>query len=380
LWKKNEVMTNIIPQKNNFLRSTKQHILQNLNYIDCLIYIVTGSAEDRDAAIVTLRDIFYQYKDEEGGQLFDEIEKTNKGGTYRFFFHERKIESVDNMLNNLDATLDAFGEWYDCDVNFRYMTSLPISAVGRVLKSAPTAFWENHFSAFKPNGIPAEIDMQELRYSTNKRAPWVRASYIDEAKGRNPASNTSPTVASTSEQGQDNNDMESGIQDGSNQSSRPVSQPGTISGLSNLKRKMEEIYRDRAAFKIEQSKLEEEVSTVTCSLTKYTEDIVGIRHDMTQMSTSLRSEISEIKNMILNMSANKRGRKQSKHKDSEVASTSSAEHGGEEPMEVYDKLAHDMETSWNSMCESENDRDTSTRTRVTQGFNTRSQGKPDGAY
>jgi chromosome segregation ATPase len=87
----------------------------------------------------------------------------------------------------------------------------------------------------------------------------------------------------------------------------PVSQQGTISGISNLKRKMEEIDRERAYFKIEQSKLEEEVSTVTCSLTKLREDILDIRCDMTHMSTSLRSEIAEIQNLILNMSANKRG-------------------------------------------------------------------------
>jgi hypothetical protein len=49
-------------------------------------------------------------------------------------------------------------------------------------------------------------------------------------------------------------------------------------------------------------------------------------------------------------------------------------------MEKYDELAHNMETSWNSMCESENYRDTSTRTIVTQGLNTPSQGKLDGAY
>jgi molecular chaperone GrpE (heat shock protein) len=101
---------------------------------------------------------------------------------------------------------------------------------------------------------------------------------------------------------------------------------------------------------------------------------------MTQMSTSLRYEISEIKNLILNMSANKRDRKKRKNKDSEVASTSSSEQGGERPMEVYDELAHNMETSWNSTCESENDRDTSTRTRVTQGFNTLSQGKMTGVH
>jgi predicted nucleic acid-binding Zn-ribbon protein len=102
-----------------------------------------------------------------------------------------------------------------------------------------------------------------------------------------------------------------------------------ISGLRKLKRKMDEIDPEREAFKIEQSTLEEEVSTVTCSLTKLTEDILGIRRDVTQMSTSLRSEIAEIKNLILNISANKIGRKQRKNKDSEVASTSSAEQGGE---------------------------------------------------
>jgi hypothetical protein len=94
------------------------------------------------------------------------------------------------MLNNLDATLDAFGAWDDCDVNFRYLTSLLISVVGRVVKSTPTSFWENHLLVFKPNGIPAEIDTQELQYSTKKRSPWVGASYRDAAKGRNAASNT----------------------------------------------------------------------------------------------------------------------------------------------------------------------------------------------
>jgi hypothetical protein len=44
------------------------------------------------------------------------------------------------------------------------------------------------------------------------------------------------------------------------------------------------------------------------------EDILGIRRDMTQMSTSFRSEMAEIKNLILNMFANKRGRKQQTQK------------------------------------------------------------------
>jgi hypothetical protein len=154
------------------------------------------------------------------------------------------------MLNNLDTTLDSFGVWDDCDLHLRYLIAVPISVVGRVVKWTPTAFWENHVSAFRANDIPAEIDTQELQYSNNKRAPWVRSSYSDKAKGRNAASTTAPTVDNTSTQGQDFNSTESVIQDRYNQSDPPVSQQGEISGLSNLKRKMEEIDRKRAAFKI----------------------------------------------------------------------------------------------------------------------------------
>jgi hypothetical protein len=49
-----EGLMNIIQQQNHFLHSTKQCIVQNLNDIDCPIGIVTGSAEDMDAATVTL--------------------------------------------------------------------------------------------------------------------------------------------------------------------------------------------------------------------------------------------------------------------------------------------------------------------------------------
>jgi hypothetical protein len=80
-----------------------------LNDIHCPINIVSGSGEELDAATISLRDVFYQYKDGEGKKLIDAIEKTNTGGTYRFLFHEKKIELIDNMLNNLDAILDEIG-------------------------------------------------------------------------------------------------------------------------------------------------------------------------------------------------------------------------------------------------------------------------------
>jgi hypothetical protein len=56
--------------------------------------------------------------------------------------------------------------------------------------------------------------------------------------------------ANTSTQGQDVNSTESGFQGGLNHSGNQlVSQQEAISGLSNLKRKLEEIDNERAAFR-----------------------------------------------------------------------------------------------------------------------------------
>jgi hypothetical protein len=41
-------------------------------------------------------------------------------------------------------------------------------------------------------------------------------------------------------------------------------------------------------------------------------NIIAVRQDMTNTSAKFRSDIADLKQLILNMSANKRGRKQSK--------------------------------------------------------------------
>jgi hypothetical protein len=166
----------------------------------------------------------------------DAIEKTDTGGTYIFLFHEKKTESIDNMLNNLEPTLDEIGAWGECDVHCRYMTAYPIGVVGRV--EPPPDLWTNHLSAFKSNGIPTEIDTQELQYSTKKRPPWVKGSYSDIYRGNLPATMTDTTIANTSTQGQEKNSMESGTGDGSNLPPTQTDRPGAITGLSNLKIKM----------------------------------------------------------------------------------------------------------------------------------------------
>jgi hypothetical protein len=210
--------------------------------------------------------VFYQYKDSEGKQLIDDKENKNTGGTYIFLFHEKKTESIDNMLNNLNATLDEIGARGECDVHYRYMTAYPIGVVGRVAKSPPAAFWTNHLSAFRSNGIPTEIDTQELQYITKKRSPWVKASYSDIARGNLPATMTDTMITNISAEEKENNSMESGTGDGSNLQATQTDSPGAITRLSNLKRKMAAINLEREAFKVDQAGLKEVVSTITSSL------------------------------------------------------------------------------------------------------------------
>jgi cytochrome c556 len=57
---------------------------------------------------------------------------------------------------------------------------------------------------------------------------------------------------------------------------------GAISGLSNLKRKKDKIDQDRELFKAEHAKLEDEVISVTNSLSKFGDEILAIRQDMTK--------------------------------------------------------------------------------------------------
>jgi hypothetical protein len=107
------------------------------------------------------------------------------------------------------------------------------------------------------------------------------------------------------------------------------------------------------------------------SLETMADDIIAVRQDMTNMSARFCSNIEDFKQIILNMSANKRGRKQSKA--SAGSSSSSAEKRVEKSMDTYEDIAHNMATSWTNMCESEDD--ISDQNNVSQGYSTPSQGK-----
>jgi hypothetical protein len=83
-------------------------------------------------------------------------------------------------------------------------------------------------------------------------------------------------IANTSAHGHENNSIESGTGYGSNFPATQTDIPGTITGLSNLKRKMAAIDLEREAFKVDQASLKEEVSTMTSSLENMADDIIAV--------------------------------------------------------------------------------------------------------
>jgi chromosome segregation ATPase len=138
---------------------------------------------------------------------------------------------------------------------------------------------------------------------------------------------------------------------------------GAISGLSNLKRKMDKIDQERELFKAEHAKLEDEVISVTNSLSKLGDEILAIRQDMTRLSSTLQEELAEFKQILLSMSETKsapspRHKRHRQSQNSDSASTSS----NAEKMVDSDTASTDKNKvtpsdsvqkieSWDSMCE-----------------------------
>jgi hypothetical protein len=126
---------------------------------------------------------------------------------------------------------------------------------------------------------------------------------------------------------------------------------GAISGLSKLKRKLAEIDKERELYKIEKTKMEDEISTVTNSLSKPGDQMIEMRQDMTAISGSLRTELAEMKQILLGLSKNTPSPRRKTHrwaKESEAASSSS----NNEIMAAASSSPTEQDSRWDSMCES----------------------------
>jgi hypothetical protein len=185
---------------------------------------------------------------------------------------------------------------------------MPIRVVGRIPRTIQPAFWANHLSQFS-TAIPSEISTEFLQQPKAKHVAWTKVSYSDAAKGVQ-CQDTTATSLSTVQQSdhsyasKSNNDSNSSASKSGNSNKHEQSE-GAILGLSKLKRKLAEIDKERELYKIEQTKMEDEISTLTNSLSKLGDQMIEMRQDMTALSGSMRTELAEMKQILLGMSSKK---------------------------------------------------------------------------
>jgi hypothetical protein len=122
-------------------------------------------------------------------------------------------------------------------------------------------------------------------------------------------------------------------------------------GLSKLKRKLADINKERELYRIEQTKMEDEISTVTNSLSKLGDQMIEMRQDMTVLSGSFRTELEEMKQILLGMSKKTPSPRRKTHrraKESEAASSSSKN----KIMAAAHTSPTEQDSRWDIMCES----------------------------
>jgi hypothetical protein len=150
------------------------------------------------------------------------------------------------MLEHIDETLNSIGDWEKCHAHFRYLPSMPI-------RSRQPAFWANHLSQFRTN-IPSEISTEFLQQPKPQRAAWAKVFYSNAAMGVQGQSIATPEAITAqpsivqSQASTSNNDFNSSDSNTQDQSE------GAMLGLSDLKRKLAEIDKERELYKIEQKK------------------------------------------------------------------------------------------------------------------------------
>jgi hypothetical protein len=112
---------------------------------------------------------------------------------------------------------------------------------------------------FQAGPISGEISTANLQRPKPRRNAWAKISYSDIVRGAGSTGNTSPTMESTRATINGQTEATATVAESAEnslESGTTTNQPeGAISGVSNLKRKMDKIDQERELFKAEHAKL-----------------------------------------------------------------------------------------------------------------------------
>jgi hypothetical protein len=280
--------TQIIHRQNAMLKSTKQRVLTNLNDIDVIIEMETPeTATFGHYGMFTLQEAFLSYKDDTGEPIFSDIEATQTGGTYRLLFNDNNHAAVDMILTDIDEKLEAIVNWEYASVHYRYITMEDVEVSRKNAQAQGKSFWKEHYKLMSGT-IPEVVDTNMFDRPHQRRPQTVHMSYSDIAR-----SSGSPFTQSQNNS-QDGASVDTTIASNVYRQETKDSGMNMITGLSLMKKRMQEIDKQREAFTTKQQRMDESISTVTSSVSKLSANILAVRIDMNIMSDKLEKKFNEI--------------------------------------------------------------------------------------
>jgi hypothetical protein len=195
---------------------------------------------------------------------------------------------VVKILIVVDEKLDAIGDWNDASVHYIYITMDDVEVSGQNAQAQGKSFWKEHYK-LTSGTILEVVDTNRFDRPHQRRPQSVQMSYSDIAR-----SSGSPLTTQSQNNSQDGASVDTTV--ASNVSCQETNDSGMsmMTGLSLMKKHMEEIDNQREAFTTEQKRMDESIITVTSSVSKLSADMLAVRIDMNIMSDKLEKKFNEI--------------------------------------------------------------------------------------
>jgi hypothetical protein len=136
--------------------------------------------------------------------------------------------------------------------------------------------------------IPEVVHINRFDRPHQRHTHSVQMSYSDIAR-----SSESPLTAQSQNKSQDDTSIDTTVASNVSRQETNVSGMSMITGLSLMKKRMEEIDNQREAFTTKQQRMEESIITVTISVSKLTADILAVRIDKNIMINKLEKKFNK---------------------------------------------------------------------------------------
>jgi hypothetical protein len=162
-----------------------------------------------------------------------------------------------------------------------------VEVSGQNSQAQGKSFWQEHYKLMSST-IPEVVDTDKFDQPHQRRPQSVHMSYSDIARS------SGSQLTQSQNNSQDCASVDTTIVSNVSRQETNDSSMNMIMGLSIVKKRMEEIDNQREGFTTKQQIMDESISTVTSSVSKFSADILAVRIDMNIMSDKLEKKCNNI--------------------------------------------------------------------------------------